>query len=83
MNYIEIRCPNKRAHQIRGITYSVCGHLLGGMVEGQEGALFRCNICNQFFEVSTKDEIVKYKNVTPEHGEKISMLQKRRVVDGN
>ena len=57
--FIEIRCPEDREHEIKDTKYSTCGQLLGGLMDVDgNSAIFRCPVCRTFWKASIEDDVV-------------------------
>ena len=60
-DYIEVRCPFERPHEIRGVEYDYCGSLLGA-ISGPSETIFRCPTCGFVKIIYTDmDELTFYK----------------------
>lgn len=82
--YTEIRCPGTRNHTVKGIEYTICGQLLGGLKTSPlTKAIFRCPICKTFWEVDVDEQsVIEIEHVNTSKQSKIEFKKQWRIVHG-
>lgn len=80
-DFIEVRCPAERPHTIRGLTYPSCNTAVGGFHVDGEASIYRCPVCNTWFEVKRESENGLVFTFTILQPRRYNFLQPVRVVD--